>query len=167
MLIEFQANLLDVLTLVTKIIQLIPLLVSCFINQFLNHTLAFYRQENTLTPQVWTKLSRSWSTVPAPCLPYPAKKMPDYKDLQQSLARLLFCHLFYFLAKETISSDLLIGTVKVSLKEYIPPGQMKRLQQQNAMNENIISEEWGIKEQEVIKANVSSKQSRPYIPIFQ
>lgn len=55
----FQANLLDVLTLVTKIIQLIPLLVSCLINQFLNYTLAFYKQGNTLTHQVWTKLSGS------------------------------------------------------------------------------------------------------------
>lgn len=44
--------------------------------------------------------------------------MPGYKDPQQSLARLLFCHLFYFLPKETISNDLLIGIVKVSLKEH-------------------------------------------------
>lgn len=71
--------------------------------------------------------------------------MPDSKEPQQSSAKLLFWHLFYFLFKETISNDLLIDNVKCVLKKNRPPGQMKRLRQQNAMSKKIITEEWGIR----------------------
>lgn len=156
-----QAKLPGGLTAVTKIIQLISLADVMLTNQALkytNHTSAFYRQENTLTRQVPPKLSRGGSTASGPCLPDPAKKTPHSKEPPQSAAKLLSWHLFYFLFKETISNDPLIDNVKcVWKKEYSPPGQMKRLRQQNAMSTKIITEEWGIRQQEVIKASVSSK----------
>lgn len=112
-----QANLPGLLTLVAKIIQLIFLADVMFANQFLNYTLAFYRQKNTLAhlpgiDKVEEEVKHStWTLLILSCQGNVSSKRPT-----AVIAQTPFLTFLLFSFKETISNGLLIGNMQVSLK---------------------------------------------------